>query len=74
MTVTKQDIGPGFHLLRDGHAWCAVGPEYVDLQRSPAGFGDTKAEAVRALRAELRKAGWLDNALPTLSGFTVHDE
>jgi hypothetical protein len=74
MTATKQDIGPGFHLLRDGHAWCAVGPEYVDLQRSPTGFGYTKAEAVKALRGELRKAGGPDSALPALSGFTVHDK
>jgi hypothetical protein len=70
-------IGPlahGFHVFKDGDAWCAVGPEYVDLQRSPAGFGYTKADAVKALRGELREAGWPDSALPALSNFRVHDE
>jgi hypothetical protein len=73
MTVTQQDIAHGFHLLKDGDAWCAVGPQFVDLMRSPAGFGDTVEGAVKALRAELRKAGWPDSAMPTLSSFTVHD-
>jgi hypothetical protein len=67
-------IAHGFHLLRDGDAWCAVGPEFVDLQRSPAGFGDTPEEAVKALRAELRRDGYPDNALPKLRDFTVHGE
>jgi hypothetical protein len=68
------DIGQGFHLFRDGNAWCAVGPEFLDLQRSPAGFGDTQAEAVWQLRAELRKAGYPDSSLPTLGEFTVRGE
>jgi hypothetical protein len=33
----------GFHLLGDGDDWCAVGPDFI-----PAGFGDTKQEAVKA--------------------------
>lgn len=69
----RTDIGHGFHLLKDGDAWCAVGPEFVNLQRSPAGFGDTPEEAVKALRAELRKAGYPDHSLPRLGGFTVHE-
>ena len=47
MTIAQDDTAHGFHLLKDGDAWCAVGPEYVDLQRSPAGFGDTPGEAVK---------------------------
>jgi hypothetical protein len=34
-----RDIGAiahGFHLLKDGSVWLAVGPEFVDLVRSPA--------------------------------------
>jgi hypothetical protein len=68
------DIGHGFHLFRDGDAWCAAGPEFTDLQRSPAGFGDTQAEAVWALRREMRKAGYPDRTLPKLGEFTVHGE
>jgi hypothetical protein len=55
-----RDIGAiahGFHLLKDGGVWLAVGPEFVDLVRSPAGFGDTREKAVRELRARLRMAG-----------------
>jgi hypothetical protein len=66
------DIGEGWHLLRDGIAWAAVGPDFVDLQRSPAGFGATRQEAVRALWAELRKHGWPDSRLPALGDFEVH--
>jgi len=64
MTVTQHDVAPGYHLLRDGDAWCAVGPEFVDFQRSPAGFGNTQEAAVRELRAELRNAGYPDHSLP----------
>jgi hypothetical protein len=64
----------GFHLFPDGDAWCAVGPEHADLQRSPAGFGDTQSEAVWQLRGELRKAGYPDHSLPDLGEFTVLGE
>ena len=73
----NRDIGAiahGFHLLKDWGVWLAVGPEFVDLQRSPAGFGNTQREAVKELRAELRRQGWPDSALPALSSFTAHDE
>jgi hypothetical protein len=67
-------IAHGFHLLRDGDTWLAVGPEFLDLQRSPAGFGKTRDEAVRELRARLRRAGHPDHALPEMRDFTVHGE
>jgi len=73
----KRDVGAiahGFHLLKDGGTWLAVGPEFVDLVRSPAGFGNTRQEAVRELRAQLRIAGYPDHSLPRLGHFTVHDE
>jgi hypothetical protein len=74
----KIDIGAiahGFHLLKgDRGVWLAVGPEFVDLVRSPAGFGTTRKEAVREHRAQLRKAGYPDRSLPRLSDFTVHGE
>jgi hypothetical protein len=54
----------GFHLFKDGDAWAAVGPDFVDLQQSPAGFGATPEEAVKVLRVALRKAGYPDHSLP----------
>jgi hypothetical protein len=72
----KTDIGAiahGFHLLKDGGVWLAVGPEFVDLQQSPAGFGNTPAQAVRELRTQLRIAGYPDYALPRLDAFTAHE-
>jgi hypothetical protein len=51
-------VAHGFHLLRDGDAWAAVGPQFVDLQQAPAGLGATPEEAVGALRVALRKAGY----------------
>jgi hypothetical protein len=65
-------IARGFHLLKDGNVWMAVGPEFVDLQRSPTGFGKTQQQAVREIRAQLRRAGYPDHALPRLGDFKVH--
>jgi hypothetical protein len=65
-------IAHGFHLLKDGDAWFAVGPEFLDLQRSPAGFGNTREAAVRELRARLRMAGYPDYSLPWIGEFKVH--
>jgi hypothetical protein len=44
--------GPRSRVFKDGSAWCAVFPDFVDLQESPAGFGDTP----EAARAELKCA------------------
>ena len=41
--------GPRTRVFRDGNAWCAVGPDFVNLQESPAGFGDTPDAARAAL-------------------------
>jgi hypothetical protein len=73
----KRDIGAiahGFHLLKDGGVWCAVGPDFLDLVQSPAGFGNTREEAVRELRAHLRRAGYPERSLPKLGDFKVHGE
>lgn len=42
-------------IFRDGNAWCATEDDFLDLQASPAGFGDTPTEAARALIDELQK-------------------
>lgn len=33
-------------LERDGNAWCAHYEDFINLQESPAAFGDTTFEAV----------------------------
>jgi hypothetical protein len=43
--------GPASRVFRDGDAWCAVGPDFTNLQESPAGFGPTPEDARKALRA-----------------------
>lgn len=43
----------GVQLSRDGSAWMATRRDFVDLQVSPAGFGDTALEALAALCKEL---------------------
>jgi hypothetical protein len=54
--------------------WCAISPTFEDLQRSPAGFGNAQQEAIEAMRAELRKAGYPDHAIPKVGDFKVHGD
>jgi hypothetical protein len=68
------DISHGFHLLRDGNAWVAVGPALSTWRSRRPGFGDTKGGAIKALQVEMRKAGYPDHAIPTMETFTVHDD
>lgn len=42
--------GPEVRTFMDGNAWCAVGPDFINLQESPAGFGETRESAIRALQ------------------------
>lgn len=37
----------------DGNKWCCTEPNHIDLQSSPAGFGDTQDEAYQALVDEI---------------------
>lgn len=37
--------GPESRVFKDGTAWVAVMPDFINLQESPAGFGDTPEEA-----------------------------
>jgi len=34
---------------RDGNMWCATYSDFINLQESPAGFGDTIPEAIQDL-------------------------
>ena len=44
--------GPSTRAYMDGDAWCAVHPDFINLQESPAGFGDTPEAARTALELE----------------------
>lgn len=39
-------------IRKDGNNFCATLDDFIDLQASPAGFGDTKVEAIIGLMAE----------------------
>jgi hypothetical protein len=39
----------GARLFMDGDQWCATRKDFVDLQESPAGFGNTALEALAGL-------------------------
>jgi len=41
---------PKPHVVRDGNTWCATWPDFINLQESPAGFGDTPEEALADLQ------------------------
>lgn len=38
-----------YQVFKDGSAWCAVGADFINLQESDAGFGDTPVEALAEL-------------------------
>lgn len=54
----------GLTLDRDGNAWCATGPRFVDLATSPAGFGGTALEAFADLvrRSSAQRQGTAPDA------------
>lgn len=43
----------GVQVYMDGDMWCAVGPDFIDLQVSIAGFGKNPSEAVKNLRVAI---------------------
>ncbi len=43
----------GCKLTLDGNSWCATRKDFTNLQESPAGFGDTKLQAMSELCKEL---------------------
>jgi hypothetical protein len=38
-----------YTIKKDGGSWCATSDTFINLQESPAGFGDTPVNALRAL-------------------------
>ncbi len=45
--------GTGIQVKMDGDQWCATQADFINLQESPAGFGDSPKEAVDALLVEV---------------------
>ncbi|ARD61594.1 hypothetical protein Y71_17290 [Kosakonia radicincitans DSM 16656] len=43
----------GITIKKDGNAWCAHKADFIDLESSPAGFGDNKLEAMASLAKQL---------------------
>lgn len=41
--------------MKDGNVWCAVRQDFVNLQESPAGFGETREMALKQLISEEAK-------------------
>jgi len=54
--------------MQDGGARCAHFADFINLQESPAGFGDTDEEAIAALLKEAparcRRAMWWGTGMP----------
>jgi len=46
--------GPDSRVFRDGDRYCAVYPDFANLQESIAGFGETPEEARANLKAEVQ--------------------
>ena len=57
MTSVQDDVAHGFHLLKDGDAWCAVGRSTWTSSGRPQASATRRRRPSKALRAELRKAG-----------------
>jgi hypothetical protein len=68
--IDSLEIASGWHLIRDGAAWCAIGPVFADLAISPVGWGDTQQQAYDYLEADL---SWIDSEtrVPPISEFKV---
>lgn len=67
-SVPPLDICFGWHVIRDGQAWCAIGPEFDDLEVNIVGWGSTPQAARDMLSSQY--GGEL--AVPDLIDFQVH--
>lgn len=65
------DISSGWHIFADGNMWCAVGPNFENLQESLSGFGYTQREAHAQLLLAMKKEG-AEVQAPSFEHFTIH--
>lgn len=56
--------GPETRVFKDGNAWCAVKPDFINLQESPAGFGETPEMAREELAWEIRNPDYRSTSRP----------
>lgn len=67
------DVSHGFHIFADGNVWCAVGPDFIDLVKSRAGFGYTPEDAYADWwYANQNTVFWQTNAKPDFDKFVIH--
>jgi hypothetical protein len=52
--VKRKPIESGIQVKKDGNQWCATQADFINLQESPAGFGDSPKEAIEALLLEVQ--------------------
>lgn len=65
------DITHGYHVFKEGDAWMAVGPHFVDLVESIVGFGSTPEQAVAEWRSRIAASSYRQpNSLPEFDWFT----
>lgn len=53
---TRREFKDQFRIYLDGDQWCAVGPGFVDLQATRAGFGHSPLTALVQLLGEVRNS------------------
>lgn len=68
-------VDNGYHrmewqIIRSGNRWCAIGPDFENLETSPVGWGDSPIAARQALDAEYRER-FEPLSVPPLEDFAV---
>lgn len=53
--------------FKDGDAWCCVRGDFIDLQQSPAGFGETMDAALNSLHSQVNTETTERNSLAALA-------
>jgi hypothetical protein len=66
----------GFLLRRKSDGWVATGPDFVNDEMDPAGFGKTAADAVADLTRHPRFREWMEqtgHAAPKIDEFDIDE-
>jgi hypothetical protein len=68
-----EELRNGFHLLRQGNIWIAIGPEFVDMKKSIVGFGGSPAHAVDDWKSRWSARPYCDGRHLKVSDFRVYE-
>ena len=49
VTDVQTILASTYRVYKEGNSWCAIGPGFVNLQESKAGFGDSPLAALGEL-------------------------